>query len=394
MTGNREKMREAFDRESDRVEQGTLRAMRGDLGGPRVRAALEAFDKRMSAVESMVDTVWGGAGGDDPFTAPRPSPREAARRARQNLSRLRQPLASADALPSPRLDNLSVLALHKLEKLVADLAQTVSGGALQTLRILMEMAPARGLDPSFTAKLDAAAAKLPELLARAEAWFDHDVERGARVRDLFASEAFEARLAVNALVALPGVAEQPAPGVEWRDVDPGDAMTAVDRLAWGLETMRRRLDERRVDLAEIVHGAFVRLRETEDAEGVDCLYQDTSEGRLRAFADGEALRQAVSETIRSALGRLKGGEAPRTLFVRVEAVAGERGREGVIHVQDSGRPLDAAEVERFGREGSPSLREVVEVRHGGRIEITSAPAEGTQVSLRAPVKLADVVGRA
>ena len=391
MSAPQDKMREAFERERSRVEQGALRAMESDLGGPRVRAALAAFDQRMAAVEERVDRVWGGGAGDE--AAPRPSPREAARRLQQGLARFRQPLSTTDALPSPRFDGLSVLALHRLDKLVADLSQTVSGGALQTLRILAEALPARRRDLSYVAKLDAAAAKLPEVLARAEVWFDHEIERGARVRDLFASEAFEARLAVNALAALPGVAEGGAPGGrEWDDVDPADAMTAVDRLASGLEAIRRRLDERRVDLAEIAHGVLVRLRVTEDAEGVDCLYQDNSGGLLRAFADVAALRGAVSETVLGALGRLRGAPSPRTLLVRVDAVGGERGREGVIRAQDTGRAMSSGEIDRFGSEGSPSLREVVEVCHGGRIEVASAPEAGTTVALWLPVKLADAIG--
>jgi signal transduction histidine kinase len=152
------------------------------------------------------------------------------------------------------------------------------------------------------------------------------------------------------------------------------------------------LAEDEVDLTAMCRAAADEFAETAQRKAIDLVVTiEPHAGRLTG--DRRRLRQAMDNILRNAFAYTDEGG-------RVLLHAGGTGKEAQITVSDNGRGIPAADqarvFDRFNRSASagggdepalglglPLARQFVEA-HGGRIELTSEPDEGTTVVIRLP----------
>jgi signal transduction histidine kinase len=125
---------------------------------------------------------------------------------------------------------------------------------------------------------------------------------------------------------------------------------------------------------------------------------DTATGRVPAFADAAAVKQAVLNLMLNAVQAFpaKGAAGgPREVILRTRrGVDAEKTPTAVVHVIDTGPGIDAKVRDTIFQPyvttkpggsglGLPTTRRIVEA-HGGRIEVYSEPGRGTDFAITLP----------
>jgi signal transduction histidine kinase len=162
-------------------------------------------------------------------------------------------------------------------------------------------------------------------------------------------------------------------------------------LSFRLRAEALPLSPQGVDLVELVREATVELANDPRADGRDVSF-DAAAGPVEAHVDAGWFRRALRNLLVNAVAH-----NPEGTHVRV-AVERE-GAEAVVTVADDGRGMDPETVTRlFDRYyrgtataedegtglGMAISRQLVEA-HGGRIDVESAPGEGTTMRVRLPL---------
>ncbi len=302
---------------------------------------------------------------------------------------------------------LAVLSTHWLVPLVALLL--VGGGLAVVARTLLRLgrgsvdvddlvrAAARVQDGDYTARVPETGSAEQRLLARS---FNQMSEQlGAadtRRRSFMADVSHELR---TPLTVIQGQLEAIRDGIYPADtahITP--ALDQVRTLEWLVEDLRTlalsdsgtlRLVRAPVDLGVLVPEVVEGFRVTADTAGVT-LAVSVDAGLPTVMVDAGRIASVVRNVVANALRH-----TPRGGSVNV-AVASAAGEISVI-ISDTGRGIDPALLptifERFTRSadstgsglGLAIARALVEA-HGGTIEATSEPGQGTTITFRLPVE--------
>ncbi len=176
-----------------------------------------------------------------------------------------------------------------------------------------------------------------------------------------------------------------------RAIETNDLALSTDYLAEIGETAQQSLKEMRLLLHKLrpaalekeglVHALQHRLASVEERSGIHS--QLTVEGSLELSPDlEEALYYLSREALNNALKHANAGH----VFVGLRALENDQVE---LIVQDNGRGFDPEEAKKGAGLGLSGMHERAE-RAGGRVEIRSAPGEGTTVRICLPIKAAPV----
>jgi len=224
-----------------------------------------------------------------------------------------------------------------------------------------------------------------------------EVETRSRrsLEDLSASIAHEIRNPITAAKSLvQQMGEDPASDENLEYA--GLALSELDRVERSISHLLRyaRDEEPRfepVELFDVATAAVEGLRDRAASLGVELTIECAPGGALRG--DPEKLRRVIENLIANAVDALREAETP---MARVEVLGGENlaGSEVWLRVIDNGPGIPAEERERIWspfyttKEEGTGLglalsRKTVEA-HGGRIELSSQPPQGSEFILTFP----------
>ena len=222
---------------------------------------------------------------------------------------------------------------------------------------------------------------------------EQELRRADRLAELGALSAQLAHEIRNPLAAMRGSAQLLSPGADVETQRLVDILTReADRLGElvtdFLVFARPPAPVRRpCDLDELVRQTLELLASDPLASGVEI---DVAAGGLRAEVDPDQVRQLLLNLLRNAMAAAGKGGRVRTFFSRVDG-------EVRIHVWDSGGSIATADLphifEPFFTKrpggtglGLSTVHSIVRA-HGGQIEVSSSPGEGTEfvVGFAAPV---------
>ena len=223
---------------------------------------------------------------------------------------------------------------------------------------------------------------------------EQELRRADRLAELGALSAQLAHEIRNPLAAMRGSAQLLSPGADPETQRLVAILTReADRLGElvtdFLVFARPPAPVRRIcDLDELVRQTIELLSSDPLASGVDI---DVASGGLQAEVDPDQVRQVLLNLLRNALAAAGRGGQVRTFFSRVDG-------EVRIHVWDSGGSIATADLphifEPFFTKrpggtglGLSTVHSIVRA-HGGQIEVSSSPGEGTEfvVGFAAPVR--------
>ena len=223
---------------------------------------------------------------------------------------------------------------------------------------------------------------------------EQELRRADRLAELGALSAQLAHEIRNPLAAMRGSAQLLSPGADpetqrlvgilTREADRlGELVTDFLVFARPPAPVRRTCD-----LDELVHQTIELVSSDPLASGVAI---DVATGGLPAEVDPDQVRQVLLNLLRNALAAAGRGGRVRTFFSRVDG-------EVRIHVWDSGGSIATADLphifEPFFTKrpggtglGLSTVHSIVRA-HGGQIEVSSSPGEGTEfvVGFAAPVR--------
>lgn len=159
----------------------------------------------------------------------------------------------------------------------------------------------------------------------------------------------------------------------------------LDELSVYASGARRALNRQPVPVHEII-GQLARQQERDTSMQVDA----DELGEAVVFADPYYLRQVFENLVRNACEAMH-EQDDRRLTLRVEAATGS----AEVRVSDNGPGIEAAKLEQIFQPfvstkgkgmglGLAICREIVE-GHGGRLEVESAPGEGSTFIVRLPL---------
>jgi signal transduction histidine kinase len=225
-------------------------------------------------------------------------------------------------------------------------------------------------------------------------------DRHARsLEQLSASIAHEIRnpiTAAKSLVQQMGEDPNSKETIEYANV----ALAELDRVERSISHLLRfareeELDLRDIRLADVVDSALATFRDRAARLGVQSEREIDSEGPIRG--DAEKLRRVVINLVGNAIDALEQG---RTRDPRVRVMAGENlaGSAVWLRVRDNGPGMPEEVLRRIwdpfytSKPGGTGLglalsRKVVDA-HGGSIEASSTPGEGTEFVLVFPRRMA------
>lgn len=152
----------------------------------------------------------------------------------------------------------------------------------------------------------------------------------------------------------------------------------------------RRLDPQEVEAVALLERTVEVLGSQIESQGAEVQVIDRAAG-LRVRVDLAQMTQLLLNLTQNALEATQGTGRP----ARISLEARREGDELVLSIRDSGRGMTAEEQARMfevfysGRKGGTGLGLAIVERiarnHDGRIQVSSAPGEGTSVELRLPL---------
>jgi two-component system sensor histidine kinase PilS (NtrC family) len=213
---------------------------------------------------------------------------------------------------------------------------------------------------------------------------EQELRRADRMAELGALSAQLAHEIRNPLAAMRGSAQLLAPGADPENQRLVDILTReADRLGElvtdFLVFARPPAPVRRpCDLDDLVRQTLELLSSDPLAFGVSI---DVEPGGLQAEVDPDQVRQVLLNLIRNALAAAGRGGRVRTFFTRADG-------QVRIHVWDSGGSIATADLPRIFEPfftkrpggtglGLSTVHSIVRA-HGGQIEVSSSPGEGTE----------------
>lgn len=316
----------------------------------------------------------------------------------ESATQARATLASVSAQAHTRLNKvtapcanaareLNVADLHALDQVLSHLRHSVVRICFYNLK-LFSPSLIDEYDAQVRDHVEANMNKLDAVEREVRAFFDEVLSEGLPVGRLFPGGRMQVERALaelkQAVALVTGHLEEPAP----REAFARSAPTLIDRVMGGLEQIQTDLESRKVVLAEVAEEAMtLHVHACKDA-GLALDLESVPAPKV--FVERDALLNAFGEVIANT-ARHAGATQLR---IHIGPAAGNS--EVLVAFIDNGdgMPPDiVADCTRRGLstngtgEGLAMVREIVEVRHLGKLHITSTREAGTTVEMRFPVKV-------
>jgi len=294
------------------------------------------------------------------------------------------------------LDDLSVRALHRLDRASSPVLHFVVETCFYNLRIFAQQLGKRRENGHFAKDLEVALAKVTDARKQIDDYFAQEATRGATVADLFPREH---KAVLEAMDTIEAHAKAGAPAGGDREACQRfsrEVVSGLDIVRESILEMRRAVSARRTSVREIIQELVAIHHPMCEAEGVAVRVDDRTSENPLIFAEKDHLVNALGELLRNTLRHAFKKFDPDTgKQITIRLRTDPRTKDVIIVISDNGLGMAPEQLARLGYAGASTsgggdgvalVRRVVEEEHLGRARFRSRMNGGTCVRVRLPYR--------